>query len=106
MPNERSIDVDTYLYFKIAEILVRDIWRSEMNKKLYIVYCIDTEGHLHEPIKATFERLKEIFNIDIKPTKENLRKFQNKEVYLGGLENEVAKVVTHIFYPITILGIK
>ena len=64
-----------------------------MDKQLYIVYCIDTEGPLHEPIEATFERLKEIFNIDIKPTKENLRKLQNKEVYLGGLENEVAKVV-------------
>jgi hypothetical protein len=64
-----------------------------MNKKLYIVFCIDTEGPLYESIEATFERLKEIFNIDIKPTKENLRKLQNKEVYLGGLENEVAKVV-------------
>ena len=27
-----------------------------MNKKLYIVYCIDAEGPLYEPIKATFER--------------------------------------------------
>jgi hypothetical protein len=64
-----------------------------MNKKLYIVYCIDTEGPLHEPLEATFERLKEIFNIDIEPTQENLKKLQNKEINFVGLENDVAKVV-------------
>jgi len=63
------------------------------NSKLYIVYSIDTEGPLHEPLEATFERLKVIFGLDIKPTKQNLKKLQNREIDLEGKEAEVAKVV-------------
>ena len=33
--------------------------------KLFIVHCIDTEGPLHEPLEATFQRLKKIYNIDL-----------------------------------------
>ena len=47
-------------------------------KQLFIVYCIDTEGPLTEPLEATFERLYEIFGIRLEPTKENLIKIQNK----------------------------
>ncbi|MGM0520199.1 MAG: hypothetical protein ACQERD_11235 [Campylobacterota bacterium] len=64
-----------------------------MLNKLFIVYAIDTEGPLHETLKATFQRLQDIFNLDIKPTKENLKKLQKKEIFLGGLENAVCKVV-------------
>ncbi len=64
-----------------------------MKKELYIVYCIDTEGPLYEPLHATFERLKEIFNIKIQPTNENLTKLQKKEINLNGLEEDVARVI-------------
>jgi len=63
-----------------------------MKGKLYIVYCIDTEGPLRETLEATFERLYEIFGIKLKPTKENLKKIQNKEFDFGGLEEEISKV--------------
>ncbi len=62
-----------------------------MNKKLYIVHCIDTEGPLHEPLDATFERLFQIYNIRIDATKENLLKLQNKSIDLEGLEEEISK---------------
>ena len=45
-----------------------------------VVHCIDTEGPLNEDIKATFKRLKEIFNIKLQATKKNLSKIQNKEL--------------------------
>ena len=43
-----------------------------------IVHCIDTEGPLHEPFKATFERLQYILGIDtfeFKEDEDNLKKF-------------------------------
>ena len=51
-----------------------------MNKKLYIVHCVDTEGPLHEPLDATFERLFDIYNVRLEATKENLLKLQNKSI--------------------------
>ena len=42
-----------------------------MNKDLYIVHCIDTEGPMHESISETFKRIDSIFNIKIEPSKEN-----------------------------------
>lgn len=65
-----------------------------MSKQLYIVYTIDTEGPLHEPLMATFDRLKEIFNLDIPATKENLSKLQNQQIDLSGQEKDVAKVLS------------
>ena len=62
-----------------------------MNKKLYIVHCVDTEGPLHEPLDATFERLFDIYNVRLEATKENLLKLQNKSIYLDGLEDEISK---------------
>jgi len=61
-------------------------------KLLYVVHCIDTEGPLNESLEATFNRLEEIFDIKLEPTKENLKKIQNKELDLKGMEDEVAKV--------------
>ena len=60
---------------------------------VYIVHCIDTEGPLFEPIEATFERLREIFGLQIEPTFENLRKLQNGSIDLGGAESAVQRVV-------------
>ena len=31
---------------------------------VYIVNCIDTEGPLNEPIASTFQRIKDICNVD------------------------------------------
>lgn len=58
---------------------------------LYIVHAVDTEGPLYESFEATFERLKDIFGIDLEPNAENLRKIQNKELDLKGKEDIVAE---------------
>lgn len=41
-----------------------------MPSTVYVVHCIDTEGPLYESVEATFERLKEIFHIDLDPSLE------------------------------------
>lgn len=61
-----------------------------MNKTVYIVHCIDTEGPLSEPLAATFERLNSIYGINLPATQENLRRLQRKEIDLGGIESQVA----------------
>lgn len=63
-----------------------------MEKIVYIVHAVDTEGPLYESLEATFTRLKEIFAIDMKPSRENLDKLQKKEFDLNGKEEMVAKV--------------
>lgn len=64
-----------------------------MSGTVYVVHCIDTEGPLCESVAATFERLKAIFNLDLKPSVALLRRLQAGEVDLGGLESAVRKVV-------------
>lgn len=61
-----------------------------MSRDVYVVHCIDTEGPLYESIEATFMRLKEIFGIDLEPTRENLKKIQNEEINLGGQEKLIS----------------
>jgi hypothetical protein len=51
-----------------------------MTKILHVVHCIDTEGPLTEDLEATFERLEDIFNIHLEPTKENLIKIQEGKI--------------------------
>jgi len=63
------------------------------SKAVYIVHCIDTEGPLYESVDATFERLREIFQLDLPPGKDLLRRLQRGEVQLGGIEAAVQKVV-------------
>ncbi|WP_048441184.1 hypothetical protein [Caenimonas sp. SL110] len=60
---------------------------------LHIVHCIDTEGPLQEPLAATFDRLKGIFGLTIEPTADNLKRLQQRQIDLGGLEAEVAQVI-------------
>jgi len=60
-----------------------------MEKILYIVHCVDTEGPLYESLPATFERLKNTFGIEMKPTKENLLKLKNGE----GLPENISSLV-------------
>ena len=67
-----------------------------MNKTVYIVHSIDTEGHLNEDLKATFIRLKDSFGLNLKPSYKTLIKLQNKSINLNGLENTVSKFVSSV----------
>jgi len=68
--------------------------RSHMeNTPVYVVHCIDTEGPLHESIEATFERLRDIFHLELEPSPDLLRRLQAGDVYLGGSEAAVQRVV-------------
>ena len=60
---------------------------------VYIVHCIDTEGPLYESVDATFERLREIFQLELEPSTRMLRRLQAGELPLGGMEAAVQKVV-------------
>jgi hypothetical protein len=60
---------------------------------VYIVHCIDTEGPLYESIDATFERLRDIFHLELEPSAELLSRLQAGEVNLHGLEPSVQRVV-------------
>jgi len=60
---------------------------------VFIVHCIDTEGPLYESVDATFERLRDIFQLELEPSSRLLRQLQAGEVPLGGLEAAVQKVV-------------
>lgn len=62
-------------------------------RPVYIVHCIDTEGPLHESVEATFQRLHDIFHLDLEPSVDLLRRLQAGTVDLGGLEGAVQKVV-------------
>ncbi|MDY6867884.1 MAG: hypothetical protein SVT56_08260 [Chloroflexota bacterium] len=60
---------------------------------VYVVHCIDTEGPLHESIDVTFNRLKEIFGLELEPNQDTLKQLQNAEVDLGGIEQAVQQVI-------------
>lgn len=60
---------------------------------LHIVHTIDTEGPLDEDLDATFQRVGELFDVWLTPSRETLAKLQLAQIDLGGLEHNVAKVV-------------
>ncbi len=64
-----------------------------MSSKVYIVHCVDTEGPLYESLTATFERIRHIFHLDLKPERHTLEKLQRGELNLGGKEDAVKKVL-------------
>lgn len=63
-----------------------------MSSKIYVVHCIDTEGPLFESLEATFERLDEIFHVKMEPSHENLRKLQEGQLDLDGIEDTTQEV--------------
>ena len=66
-----------------------------MKKKIvYFVHCIDTEGPLYESLAAKFQRIKDIFNINIKASKKNLRKLKLAKIPLKGKEKKIASVLS------------
>jgi hypothetical protein len=66
---------------------------NHRSKPVYIVHCIDTEGPLYESVDATFDRLREIFHLNLPASQDLLRRLQAGEVPLEGLEAAVQKVV-------------
>ena len=72
----------------------RKNWNGKsMEKELYIVHCVDTEGPLNETLYDTFGRLKDFFDIELDPTIENLKKLQRKEIDLNGREDAVYQLI-------------
>ena len=66
-----------------------------MTKEIYFVHAIDTEGPLYETLDAKFDRIKDVYNIDIKErTEENLDKIKQKKIDLGGKENDIALMLS------------
>jgi len=61
---------------------------------LHVVHTIDTEGPLDEDISATFKRIEELFGLNFPATHETLGRLQRREIPLGGLEEDVARVVS------------
>lgn len=59
---------------------------------VYITHCVDTEGPLWESLPETFLRIKSIFDVDITPSRENLKKLQNNELDLGEVGEKIATV--------------
>ena len=49
---------------------------DQTTKVVYLVYCVDAEGPLHESLNATFQRIEERFRISIDPQPDTLRKLQ------------------------------
>ena len=62
-------------------------------RPVYIVHCIDTEGPLYESLAATFDRLRDIFHLNLEPSAATLRQLQNGTLDLGGIEAAVQRVV-------------
>ena len=75
-----------------------------MSGTVYVVHCIDTEGPLYESVAATFERLKAIFNLDLKPSVALLRRLQAGEVDLGGWRVPSGRWWTRTCWLTTTLG--
>ena len=66
-----------------------------MKKKIvYIVHSVDTERPLYESLQAKFDRIKEIFSINIKPTSQNLKKLRERKIPLNGKEKIVATLLS------------
>ncbi len=64
-------------------------------KLVLIVHAIDTEGPLYESPDATFERLKDLFGItNLEATQETLNQLKVQGIDLGGLEPQVAEILS------------
>ena len=51
-------------------------------KYINVVHLVDTEGPLYEPLNITFNRIKEVFGINIKANKLNLKKILENDISL------------------------
>lgn len=64
-----------------------------MDKTVYIVHCVDTEGPLYESPEVPFAQIKKIFGIDIEPSRENFNKLMNREIDLNGKEEAIYNLI-------------
>lgn len=61
---------------------------------VHIVHAVDTEGPLHESVEAKFDRLTDLFGIKhLARTPENLRKLALGQIDLGGIEDDVRRIL-------------
>ena len=51
--------------------------------KVYVVHHIDTEGPLYESLEALFERLNNVFEIQLEPSLKNLSLLKTKKISFG-----------------------
>ncbi|MFH1593934.1 MAG: hypothetical protein ABID09_04490 [Candidatus Omnitrophota bacterium] len=63
-----------------------------MEKIVYIIHCVDAEGPLYESLEATFQRLHEMFGITLEPTRENLKRIQDKCIDFGKNTDVIASI--------------
>lgn len=64
-----------------------------MEKIVYVIHCVDTEGPLYENLDAKFERLQVILGISgIEKTEENFNKICNGEIKVPGKEELLKKI--------------
>ena len=51
--------------------------------KVYVVHHIDTEGPLYESLEALFERLNNVFEIQLEPSLKNLSLIKTNKLSFG-----------------------
>ena len=73
---------------------------------VYVVHCVDTEGPLHESLDATFQRLREIFKLDLEPSADTLRRLQSGAVDLGDSKQRCGRSWIRTFSRTTTRGTK
>lgn len=66
----------------------------EIEGVVYVVHAVDTEGPLYESFMTHFERVNESFGLNINPSRSNLKKLRNKEIDLGGCEEQVRQMLS------------
>ncbi len=67
---------------------------SSDNRVVHIVHCIDAEGPLYESLAAKFERLRDLYKVEVAPTRENLARLQKGEIDLGGVEKDIQQTLS------------
>jgi len=68
--------------------------RGELEKIVYLVHCVDAEGPLHEDLAAKFQRLAEVYGVEVAPSPENLARLRRGEIDLGGKELAVRQALS------------
>lgn len=67
---------------------------SNKEAVVYVVHCIDTEGPLFESLEATFQRLQELFGLQLTCSRRTLKLLQEQQIDLNGIESDVAHVIS------------
>lgn len=65
-----------------------------MSGLIQIVHAIDAEGPLYESLSATFERLREVYGVNLFPSRLNLEKLRNGEFDFGDKSELIREAVS------------